>query len=197
MRNLRKVTLLCACALAVVALTAPTASAQENPIEVVEAGTEDHCDPCSFHVVGGHTLKINGFPISICADELEGEIYESHELGLQGHIHTYENDQPIVAPCNVINCNGVGENFGESEWPIGPIGETGPAVGHMAINLCLDSEINPNGRGFHCNAEVNFQSAFKHRYRFTANHLCPNNVRIEGQWELEAIKHHDIELVHP
>jgi hypothetical protein len=196
MRNLRRVTLLCACALAVAALAAPTASAQEGFIEVVEAGTGNHCDPCSFHVVGGHTLRVGGMAISICTDEFEGEVYESQELGLHGHIHTYENDQPTVAPCNVINCNGVGEAAGESEWEIAPIGETGPNAGHMDVGMCLDTEINPNGAGMHCDVEVAFQPGMNHRYRFTSNHLCPNNVRVEGQWELETSTHDDIEFVH-
>jgi hypothetical protein len=195
----RKAAVACAGALVAAALAAPTASAQEGPIEVIHAGTGNHCDPCSFHITGGHTVRVFGVAVSICTqDEFEGEIYESQELGLQGHINTYENDHGVIATCNVINCNGVGEAASESEWDIGPVGETGPNAGHMSVGMCLDREANPNAAGIHCDVEVNFQPGMNHRYRFTSNYLCANMVQIEGTWELETqlATHDDIEFVH-
>jgi hypothetical protein len=194
----RRVTLLCAAALATMAMAASTASAQETAIEVRD-GLGNHCNPCYFHIEGESVLRVMGMAISICEDEFEAEVYGNQTNGKQGHIYDYENDQATFVGCNFLNCNGVGEAAAESEWRIGPIGEINPDEGHMTVRTCLDNEINPNGAGFHCNMELHVEKGTgANHYLFASTFTCPNGVEIDGRWETEdsPLIHDDVQLVH-
>jgi hypothetical protein len=202
MNATRKLALLGATALAALALTATPAFGQEQAVEMWDEGGAAHCSPCFVHIEGTHVLRIMGMAISICDDEFEAEFHEDPdgggaEAGEQGHVYEYTNNV-VDATCNRLNCNGVGENFGEKEWPIAAIGENGPNEGHLRMNICLDNEINPNGTGVHCNVEVRFHEPDAHHYTFTSDFVCPNGVQVDGQWEAEQppTGHNEFEVIH-
>jgi hypothetical protein len=209
----KKLALLCAMALAAMALGASTASAQtEEPVEIWEEDGS-HCEPCHIHVTGESELHpVIGNPISQCEDEFEAEVWEDEfdenrdpeiEEIHQGHIYDYDNhDESATQPCTRQMCNGVMEPADEIEWPITNMGETTTNAGHMTVRFCLDTKANPGAAGAHCTVEIDVTEEVSptHHYVFRAvNDPCFGGlVRLNGEWETEELpeEHGAIEIIH-
>ena len=211
MRLARKLFLLAAMALAAMALTAGTASAQEEAVEIENEVSGLHCDydaaNCEHHVVGTSSLLLHQFgteiPISACNDEFVASLDENGS----GFIHEYENDAAASGSCTRVACNGVGEPAEETEWDIFATGEyTGAQTeeGHLSVRFCLDDETNVDGAGRHCDAEIQVHNHGNHSYGFEAETvICPIIpgvfTELNGSWESEAtpgIGEDDIEIIH-
>lgn len=150
MHLIGKLALLSVTALAALAFTAGTASAQEAPVEVMDEATGVHCNPCPFHMVGFSDLWLHVFGheemISACTDEFEGEIHENGD----GHITSYTNNHAAdPATCTTVPCAAAAER----EWPITNMGEIGPEKGHMDVRFCVR---HPNEPDSHCPIEMHF-----------------------------------------
>jgi hypothetical protein len=222
MRLARKLVLLCAMALAAMALGASTASAQETPVEIWQEDGS-HCEPCELHVVGSSTLAVH-IPvppfeqtISACNDEFEAELWEDEfdegggETRLhQGHVIDYDNN--AGGACTRVNCDGLQQGE-EPEWETYDWGETGPNEGHFRVRFCLQP--NPTGQGAHCDVEVHFEevNVNHHQYMITASDtpadsneciVGANELEVDGEWFTEEEEtepgvpheHDEIEIVH-
>jgi hypothetical protein len=188
----RKLVLLAGMALAALALTASTASAENSPIEVInehiEPGAGDNCAPCTIHAKGEATIStsIGGAPISRCADEFEGLINHNGT----GEIRW--TGGPHGAPgCTVSNCI----ELGERHWPIfGGHEEAGREF--VIVEFCL------RGGGvqldIHCTAEVPIVHLGGHNYTLSlTNQECAGGAFfVTGAWEVESDPHDEIEIVH-
>lgn len=208
MRPARKLFLLFAMALAAMALTAGTANAQEEAVEVTNE--VEHCDlgaaNCEHHFVGSHSLALyfnDMFVqlISACNDEFLATLNEDGSGFIYGG--DYENDAPTSQTCTRIQCN----DTGEEDWPITNPGEyTGSQTeeGHFDMRICLDLESDPGGPGTHCDWELQIHNHGNHKYGFEADDVrCPLGagieVGIDGEWESEASLDEDetdIEIIH-
>ncbi len=212
MRLARKLVLIAAMALAAMAMTAGTASAQEEPVNVFNEGNGVACSTvagnCDLHVSGSSVLTQHVFgsesQASACNDEFVARLGPNGN----GSIPTYTNNAP-VAPCTRIKCNGVGEPVAEATWPVTGTGEYTTAGqnidGHLSVRFCLDLASNPNGTGVHCTVEIDVDATSTHRYRFTAmNEHCPLGIpgveaELDGVWDSETSLdpgQEQIEIVH-
>ena len=213
MRLARKLFLLTAMAIAAMAITAGAASAQEEPVAVIqEAVGGGACNVgtgnCDTHVVGSSVLTQHIFgsesQASACNDEFVARLGPSGA----GNIHIYTNNAP-TPPCTRIKCTGVGEPTTEREWPITNTGEytTAGTVndGHMRVRFCLDTAAMPNDPGTHCTVEIDVdEDAVNHRYLFKAvNEHCPVfpgvEAELDGTWASETTLdpgQEHIEIVH-
>jgi hypothetical protein len=202
----RKFVLLCAMALAALALGATSASAQETGVEVIEELSGDPCSvaaPCRVHAEGTSELHehVGGVPVEVsaCDDEFEANVFGDGS----GVIDVYNNNASTSVRCLRRKCNGVGEPVSEATWPIYDAGETGPNVGHMWVDFCIDTVAAPNGAGAHCTVEVQVEEdpLDDHHYIFSVDSwTCPTlNLELTGEWETEnppTSPHEGIEIVH-
>ena len=174
--------------------------AANEPIEAVEEATGDPCNEsnCTWHMTGSSviTQHIHGSEsqVSACTDEFVADL----NADASGEITTYENDS--APECTRRNCNGTGEGFGESSWPITEAREYSGSTGHghLAIRFCLDTKADPNGDGTHCTFEIDVAETTSHNYAFTtiddACHLFIGiSAELDGSWTTED---DNIELVH-
>jgi hypothetical protein len=184
MRIARKVVLLSALALSAMALAASSASATEAVTVAPEAGGTC-ATGCTVHAVGTSSLTaFHLLPVSACRDEFVATINSNGS----GFIHDYTNQDNGGPGCTRQNCNGVGEPASEREWDI-TSEETGPNVGEMNVQFCLDEKANPNGTGTHCTAVVAVTEPSSHNYAFNLNQECSAAgvpVRVTGSWATEA-----------
>ena len=212
MRSAGKLFLLAVAAFAAMALTAGNATAQEEPVEVVNEATFEHCDvaaeTCKHHMVGTHQFTLHQFGsesiLTACNDELLVVLGEDGS----GYIDTYENDAATSSSCTRIQCNGVGESASEVEWPIADTGEyTGVQTdeGHLTFRFCFDNESDPSGPGAHCTMEVDIENHGNHRYGLKAiDEECSISgmvvwIGVDGEWESEGmpdVGQDDIEFIH-
>ena len=216
MRLARKLFLLAAMAITALALTAGTASAQEQSVEVENEATGVHCSVaaanCDHHVVSVTpsvlTQHVFGSEsqASSCTDEFVATLGENGN----GAINTYTNDHVTNQACTRIKCNGVGEPAAEASWPVTATGETitNPETndtGHLTVRFCLDTEDNPGGGGTHCNVEIDVSEEANHTYEFRAvDEPCPIappfiSAELDGHWISEGTPgtgQEDIEIVH-
>ncbi len=212
MRLARKLVLTAAMALAAMAMTAGTASAQEEPVNVFNEPSGTPCSTitgnCDLHVSGSSVLTQHVFgsesQASACNDEFVARLGPAGT----GSIPIYTNNAP-VAPCTRIKCDGLGEDPAETVWPVSNTGEYTTAGqnldGHLTVRFCLDLASNPNGTGVHCTVEIDVDATANHRYRFTAvNEHCPLGIpgveaELDGTWNSEATPdsgQEQIEIVH-
>ncbi len=213
MRLARKLVLTAAMALAAMAMTAGTASAQEEAVNVFNEPSGTACSTatgnCDHHVSGSSVLTQHIFgaesQASACNDEFVAR------LGPDGNgtIPTYTNNAPVF-PCTRLKCNGSGEPVAETTWPITNTGEYTAAGqtldGHLSVRFCLDNASGPlNAVGMHCNVELDVDATASHRYRFTAvNEHCPLGIpgieaELDGTWNSETTPdagQEHIEIVH-
>ncbi len=212
MRLARKLVLTAAMALAAMAMTAGTASAQEEPVNVFNEGTGVACSTatgnCDLHVAGNSVLTQHVFGAESQASACNDEFVARLGANGTGTIPTYTNNAP-VAPCTRIKCNGVGENASEGTWPVTNTGEYTAAGqtldGHLTVRFCLDLASMPNDPGVHCTVEIDVDATANHRYRFTAvNEHCPLGIpgveaELDGTWNSEVTPdagQEQIEIVH-
>ena len=163
-----------------------------TPVEVHdESGA--HCNPCPISLDGESQItNTAGTPVSTCEDELSAEIYEDGS----GHVTEYHNDDNHDGlPCTVQNCNGVGEPPAESEWPL-QAEEAGPSEEALELRLCLDTKVDPNATGVHCDIEADISNLGNHHYEISlVNELCHNATRlVNATWEIQSSP---IEIEHP
>jgi hypothetical protein len=174
MRIARKLVLLCAMALAAMALGAGNASAQETSVEFVEE-TGGQCNPCIVTAEGeSHIVStFTGQQVSKCHDVFTSEIWHDGS----GHIYDWKGtNHEVVGPgCTVTPCT----DPVEKEWDITAPGETGTDKGHMTVRFCLVS----GGNTVHCNAEVQVSEPSLHVAQFATTVNCAFGTRrVEGSW---------------
>ncbi len=212
MRLARKLVLTAAMALTAMAMTAGTASAQEESVAVFSEPSGTACSTatgnCDHHVSGSSVLTTHVFgsesQASACNDEFVARLGPNGT----GTIPTYTNNAPTF-PCTRVNCNGVGELAAEPTWPVTNTGEYTAAGqtldGHLTVRFCLDLPTAPNDTGVHCTVEIDFDATATHRYRFTAvNEHCPLGIpgveaELDGTWNTEVTPgsgQEHIEIVH-
>lgn len=207
MRAARTLLLICAAALAAVAL-ASNASA----VEAVEIDHEDgtNCAPCLFHATGESEIHHPTFgEIFDCQDEIEGEIYHTwtsnpEGLGHWGHIfHWNAEHHPVDGDCTRENCDGQGgEAASEGEWAITEVEENSANQGEMHVRFCLDSvSEEPEGAGTHCTAHFIWTDHNNHNIELNTTTQCPTafgDVTFTADWETEApaATHDEIDIVH-
>ncbi len=206
-----KLVLTAAMAMTAMAMTAGTASAQEEPVDVFNEPSGTPCSTatgnCDHHFVGSSVVTQHVFGSESQATSCDDEFVARLGPNGNGTIPTYTNNAP-VAPCNRIKCNDVGEGPGEATWPVTNTGEYAagsPTLdGHLTYRFCLDLASNPNGTGTHCTIEVDVDATATHRYRFTAvGEHCPLlpgvEAELDGTWNTEATPgsgQEQIEIVH-
>jgi hypothetical protein len=204
MHTLRKLFLLAATVIAALALTATSALAEDEGVEVSQETSEGnvHCNPwCFIHANGASSLTAHIGPTEIvasaCTDEFEGEVDENGE----GHIDVYENNAATSGNCTRINCNGIGEDENEPIWPAHFEEEGGEET--INVRFCLDAEADPDAEGAHCDVEIHVEDVGDHTWTFQAvDEPCPPdengiNAEVDGFWNLEHETIHDnIEIIH-
>lgn len=200
MRIARKLTLLCALAIAAMAFTAGSASAAETAIEVeTEAGAR--CNPVCNALAQGEshiTRTFDGVEISKCRDTFETEFRHLQDANrLIGHVYSWVRaNHEVVGPgCNVEPC----EVAAEREWNITNAGETAANTGHFTVRFCLQEGVAGNeGADTHCNLEVTITETTPHRHTLSANGLCGFGLRrVEGSWsQIVDANHPAIEVDH-
>jgi hypothetical protein len=202
MSTTRTLLLLAATVIAAMALTATSALAEDEGVEISWGSESAHCEQwCDFHAVGvgGLTVHIgdNEVVVSLCTEEFEGEVNETGE----GHIDVYTNN-PIGEGCTRQRCNGVGEDPTETISPIHFEEET--LENTINARFCLDAKANPNATGAHCDMEIHTEDLGDHTWHFTADdEPCPPdpatgiNTEASGEWLLDAEgTHGTIEISH-
>jgi hypothetical protein len=187
----RKLVLLAGMALAALALTASTASAENRPVEVInehiEDPAQDNCAPCTIHAAGEATIStsVGGAPVSRCLDEFAGTI-NHNALG-----EVRWTGGPHGAPgCTVTNC----AELAEQHWPIlGGHEEAGREF--VIVEFCLRGTTPID---LHCTAEVPIVHIGNHDYTLSlTNHPCAGGAFfVTGAWQLESDPHDEIEIVH-
>jgi hypothetical protein len=211
MRITRKLLLLCATAIAAMALAAPNASAEPGPIHFINEDTLEPCEAvlnnCNVHIESESPTTlvrvINGVeqPITQCTDEFHARLAEDP---LGSFIH---EQQLTGAPgvCNLAPCT----TEPEREWPIPSGAETAPNEGGMRLEFCI---IGASG-DVHCEInthviEETSPPAPAHQYEFRANGVpTGSHCTIAPGVEIEVFSHwiiendpledfDDIEIIH-
>lgn len=199
--------------LAVAALVAAPAAAQEEPLEVINEASEQHCAGfnCEVHFVGNSVIVLHELGVETIISECNDELLAIFDDDGSGWVDSYENDADPEGACTRVNCNGTGEPSGESDWPITSAGEYmgTQTEGHLTLRICLDSVGDLDKKGTHCDMELDIENHGNHKYALEAdNEICPIFstivwAEIDGDWEAEAVPHNegaededDIELVH-
>ncbi|HEX2070185.1 MAG TPA: hypothetical protein VHF90_00880 [Thermoleophilaceae bacterium] len=187
-----------AATLAALAFAATPASAQGPGVELWEEGGS-HCDPCTIHIVGGHSVSFAGIPLwTDCEDEFVVRLWKDPDVdGEQGHVYSYENNADI-ASCEWKNCNGVGEATAETEWEIGDVVESGPNEVRLLARACFDWQHDPNAIGIHCDLDMTLVTSGSHRYEISTDTVCDGSLQVLGDWETEAASesYDEVEIVH-
>jgi len=193
----RKIVLLIAMALAAMALTATTASAQETDVRIVDEVTGLDCEPCVVHIRGESRILAvpPGVPVSTCNDEFNARLV----AGGTGEIE-WDGEAHVAPGCNTSNC--LGSPGFNPHWIVNNIGELGNGVEHTNVNFCLRAGANE----IPCVGEVLIQEhlpARSHEYEFRTADTgipCAGGTRvIHGMWETElesGTGDQKVELIH-
>jgi hypothetical protein len=205
MRLARKLFLLAAMAIAAMALTAPSAFAQN--VEVEDEATDLHCPQvtlsanghdvtggCEIHAISEdnavlrqHTVT-GEVAISSCQNEFVGHVNEN---GL-GYIASQELS-PVGPPCGLTPCDEVGSappNAHEDlPWPLG-LFELGGGVEVLTTTFCVRNVSLPEGsQGTPCSVVVN-TTTVGHAYEFSANEAACTEfggaLTLTGHWVTEG-----------
>lgn len=208
MRIARRLTLLCAAALAATALTATNAAAQEEAVEVINEGTLDHCsvalDNCKVHAVTADPVNAPTQIVnhSIIGERLVSECEEEFTASFNedgtGHAFLSDNNHADDPDCTTEAC---AENA-EREWPIENPGENAPNAGHFTVTFCLFSETT--GNDSHCTVEVDIaETEEEHQYEVTASDdpclgAGQDENEVTGHWETEVDPENfeEVEVIH-
>lgn len=195
MSLIRTLTAIAVATLSALALTAPTASAQHEPVAVVQEPGDQPCDPCyilaedtrettiTSHVFG------NEIPQFSCNAALEGEIYD----GGEGSVLNSEITLIGGAGCFKEPCTGI-------DWP-SHVEEHGPGDLRMSLTFCLQNI--GGGGGSTCDLSLDVGDLGEHAYeldspdRTCANSVPPVFTEVDGHWQtVSAEDHDDMEIVH-
>lgn len=188
MRIARRLVLLSATVMAIMALGASSAAANSGIAMSEEGG--DNCNPCVLLLYGESELRAITVLVSRCEDTFE--VWLNHN-GTGSMLYTNEPHHFSVGPgCTRRPCNGTGEPAVEHPFPILGTEEIAEDVAEMSIRLCLDSASNPNGTGQHCTADVFVDDLGSHDYRLTTHQTCFGGLaELRGTWFAVTDANHD------
>lgn len=193
MRLARKLALLATMAIAALALTATSASAQ---IEVIDTNSQQHCSPGPVHcevlahgevgtVIQAHLLSGPEVTTSVCEDEFEAEINEDGEGQIEHQILT-------GASCPNKPCEATSQISGDGHpWPVHLREDPVTGEESLAVHFCLE----PAGGGTQSECEINvhLDETAPSDYEFVAgDETCTGNtppagvraIEVTGEWHI-------------
>ena len=199
----QRLTLLCATAIAAMALTATNATATE-PITVAEEGAAVCAPaPCTIHVVGEFGFRaFHAFTISTC----ESEFFADINANGTGEITQWTGiNHPVDGPCTREMCTDPDPAGDPEHWPIEGTEETGENETLMLVEFCLTPTASHGSPETRCEVPIHIteEPTNNHHYFFDLFFECDISgtpVEVAGNWETEEIhnpaEEDEIEIVH-
>ena len=163
------------------AILSATASAQEEPVEVVDEATGARCEltraNCRQLFSGSTRFDLRQFGASTRLGYCKDEITTVLDHNGSGYVETYRSDSAVRTSCTRVMCNGVGMTTSQSRWPITRTGEyTGNRTdaGHATVTLCLESELYASDAPTRCVVQFKLEHRGNHSYSLSNRHTtCP------------------------
>jgi len=206
MRNLHKLLLLAAAAIAAMAMAAPTAGASAG-VEVIDEVSEEHCDEVivTGHDVSGgcelsatseggvttpsitlltHTSPTAETVSSICSNQFDAHVNEEG--------HGYITNQVLAGDqCGLTACDeaAAAQNpHDQLPWEI-QLGEFFADHAALGATFCVRPVVLGEGQNVlpPCSVVIDVSEPAPHEYEFTANEVpCLENPAVEliGHWTL-------------